>query len=125
MPTNDDIGGVTPEQFAEAFQPAGQSGDPDFPADQVHISLEEAPVPAPDGSVGVRVPVDVIMDQIHQHWARQMADQIQRNAELSAALTVTSEELEETKGKLAALTEVTNAPAEDTPSRVREIPAGE
>lgn len=89
----------------------------------VHISLEEAPLEAPAGMVGIQVPVNVIMDQIHQHWARQMADQIQRNAELAAALTSVSEELEEVKGKLAALTEVTNAPDMGEPSRVREIQA--
>lgn len=90
-----------------------------------HLELAEAPLGAgaPEGSVGVQVPVNVIMDQIHQHWARQMADQIQRNAELAAALTVTSDELAETKAKLAALLEVTNAPAEDPASAVREIPA--
>jgi hypothetical protein len=86
-----------------------------------HISLEEAPLAAPDGSIGIQVPVNLIMDQVHQHWARQMADQIQRNAELAAALTVTSDELEEVKGKLAALTEVTNSPADDTSGRVRQI----
>lgn len=100
------------------------TGPADFPAG-THLELTEAPLGAavPEGSVGVQVSVDVIMDQIHQHWARQMAAQIQRNAELAAALTVTSDELAETKSKLAALLEVTNAPAEDTASKVREIPA--
>ncbi len=136
-----DTGGLTPEQFAEAFTPRDANGDSDFPvppeeytefldADAAdlepnipgpHISLTEAPMPAPDGSIGIQVPVNLIMDQVHQHWARQMADQIQRNAELAAALTVTSEELDEVRGKLAALTEVTNAPAEETPQRVRSI----
>lgn len=52
----------------------------------------------------VMVAVDSIMNQIHEHWARLMADQIQRNAELTAALNAATEELTETKGKLAALT---------------------
>jgi hypothetical protein len=145
---DNDTGGVTPEQFAQAFTPRDAAGDhtvlgdtPVTPEENldnitwnqeevaadaaemagVHITLEEAPLATPDGSVGVQVPVNVIMDQIHQHWARQMADQIQRNAELSAALTVCSEELDEVRAKFAALTEVTNAPAEDAPSKVREI----
>lgn len=90
----------------------------------VHLELSEAPLGAgaPEGSVAINVPVNVIMDQIHMHWAQQMAGQIQRNAELAAALTVTQEALQETQAKLAALTEVTNAPAEDAPSRVRHIP---
>jgi hypothetical protein len=99
-----------------------ESNDPEIRDGQTpHISLTEAPVPAPDGSIGIRVNVETIMDQIHQHWARQLADQIQRNAELAAALTVTSEELEEVRGKLAALTEVTNAPAEEATPRVRPL----
>lgn len=78
----------------------------------IHLSLSEAQTPAPDGTIGIQVQVNTIMDQIHQHWARQMADQIQRNAELAAALTAVSEELEEAKGKLAALTAVSEELAE-------------
>jgi hypothetical protein len=100
-----------------------ESNDPAGLPEGVHLELAEAPLGAgaPDGSIGIRVNVSQIMDQVHQHWARQMADQIQRNAELAAALTVTSEELEEVRAKLTALTEVTNAPAEDIPERVRQI----
>lgn len=52
----------------------------------------------------VRVSVDSIIDQIHQHWARLMAAQIQHNAELSAAVSALSDENAELKSKLAALT---------------------
>lgn len=107
----------------EGFTAPGPADATDLASGTPHISLTEAPVTAPDGSIGVRVNVETIMDQIHQHWARQMADQVQRNAELAAALTVTSDELAEVRAKLAALTEVTNAPAEETASAVREIPA--
>lgn len=69
------------------------------------------PVPAAPEEVSLRVPVNMIIDQAHQHWAAMLAGQVQRNAELSAALTVTQEELVEVKGKLAALQQVVNSPA--------------
>lgn len=134
---DNDTGGLTPEQFAEAFTmsdpanltPENTVGTPENAAknvpDGMQISLTEAPVQAPPGTIGIQVTVDVIMDQIHQHWARQMADQIQRNAELAAALTATNDELTEVRAKLAALTEVTNSPGDDTPGRVRQIPPDE
>jgi hypothetical protein len=99
-----------------------ESNDPGTRDGQTpHISLTEAPVPAPDGSIGIRVNVETIMDQIHQHWAGLLAQQVQRNAELAAALTVTNDELSEVRAKFNALTEVTNAPAEEAQPRVREI----
>ncbi len=78
----------------------------------VHLELTEAPLGggAPDGSVAINVPVNVIMDQVHMHWAQQMAGQIQRNAELAAALTVTQEALQELVAKHAALQAAVNAP---------------
>jgi hypothetical protein len=51
----------------------------------------------------IRVSVDSIMDQIHQHWARLMAAQIQHNAELSAAVAALSDENAELKAKHAAM----------------------
>lgn len=66
----------------------------------------------PDGSVALRVPMNLIIDQVHQQWAAALAQATQRNAELAAALTVTQDELTEVRGKLAALQQVTNAPDE-------------
>lgn len=108
-----------PNQGEVQFTQDAPKHDPDqwSPGDLpegTHLELTEAPLGAgaPDGSVAINVPVNVIMDQVHMHWAQQMAGQIQRNAELAAALTVTQEALQETQAKLAALTEVTNAPAD-------------
>jgi len=85
------------------------------------IHLEETGGVPEGGGVGVSVPVNVIMDQMHQHYARIIADQVQRNAELAAALTVVTDELTETKSKLQALTDVTNAPESGDSGAVRTL----
>lgn len=110
---------ATPEEAATFL-----GASPNVP-DGLQVSLTEAPVAAPPGTIGIQVQVDQIIDQIHQGWARQMAEEIQRNAELAAALTATNDALTEAQGKLAALTEVTNAPVDNTPGRVRQIPPDE
>lgn len=65
--------------------------------------LEAGAAPAEEANPPVRVSVDSVIDQIHQHWARLMAAQIQHNAELSAAITALSEENTELKAKHAAM----------------------
>ena len=70
-----------------------------------------APDAADPNTVQLRVPMNLILDQVAQHWAAMLAGQVQRNAELSAALTVTQEELVEVRGKLKALESIVNAPA--------------
>lgn len=86
------------------------------------IHLAEAPGLPENGEVGIRVPVNVIMDQMHQHYAQIIAGQVQRNAELAAALTTTSDELVELRSKFAALQSVTNAPDDGAAPAVRTIP---
>ncbi len=66
----------------------------------VPISMPE---PDQDTNQPVRVAVSSIMDEIHQHWASLMAGQVQRNAELSAAVTALTAELAEAKGTVAAI----------------------
>lgn len=68
------------------------------------------PTPADPNTVQLRVPMNLIIDQVHQQWAAIVAQANQRNAELAAALTVTQDELTEVRGKLAALQAATNAP---------------
>ena len=75
---------------------------PDLPGLQLVEAGAAAPV-AEDTTPPVRVSVDSIIDQIHQHWARLMAAQIQHNAELSAAVSALSEENAELKLKHAAI----------------------
>lgn len=68
------------------------------------------PTVADPNTVQLRVPMNLIIDQVHQQWAAIVAQANQRNAELAAALTVTQDELTEVRGKLAALQAATNAP---------------
>lgn len=84
------------------------SQEPTFSA--ADLAAGELTGPDPDGTVSLRVPMNLVLDQVHQHWAANLAGAHQRNAELSAALTVTQDELVEVRGKLAALQQVTNSP---------------
>lgn len=85
------------------------------------IHLAEAPGLPEGGEVGIRVSVEQIMDQMHQHYAQIIAGQVQRNAELAAALTATSDELVELRSKFNALQQVTNAPDDGAAPAVRTI----